>query len=155
MLSRDKYAIPVYQPATAYLDTNSHGLVISNIPQQPRTATMKFGTFSAIILACTLSTGHMAHASWEITTDKAGMPMYKPESVQRHATREQHRPSRHHRQRDPFVPQHNDGYGIVTVSTQAGPIRVNAALAERFQSLVADLVAHGYKPHHIGCFARG
>src|SRR5271156_3454954 len=93
---------------------------------------MKFGTFSAIILACTLSTGHMAHASWEITTDKAGMPMYKPESVQRHATREQHRPSRHHRQRDPFVPQHNDGYGIVTVSTQAGPIRVNARLPSAF-----------------------
>ncbi len=45
--------------------------------------------------------------------------------------------------------------GIVTVSTVAGKITVARSLAGRFQALIADLVAHGYKPRRIGCFARG
>lgn len=46
--------------------------------------------------------------------------------------------------------------GIVTVQTAAGvPIHVAAGLAGRFQSLVQDFVAAGYRPRSIGCFARG
>lgn len=42
--------------------------------------------------------------------------------------------------------------GIVTVETAAGiPIRVAASLASRFTGFIADLVANGYKPAHIGC----
>jgi hypothetical protein len=47
------------------------------------------------------------------------------------------------------------GGGIVTVATAAGPITVAAHLASRFQALIADFVAAGYKPRHIGCFAHG
>lgn len=47
-------------------------------------------------------------------------------------------------------------YGIVTVQTVVGiPITVASSLASRFQSLISDFAAHGYHPHHIGCFARG
>jgi hypothetical protein len=46
--------------------------------------------------------------------------------------------------------------GIVTVHTAAGiPITVAAHLASRFQALIRDFVAAGYRPRHIGCFARG
>jgi hypothetical protein len=44
---------------------------------------------------------------------------------------------------------------MVTVSTAAGWITVASHLAERFQALIADFVAHGYKPRHIGCLAHG
>jgi len=45
---------------------------------------------------------------------------------------------------------------LVTVQTAAGiPITVASHLAEQFQALVADFVAAGYRPRHIGCFARG
>lgn len=46
--------------------------------------------------------------------------------------------------------------GIVTVPTAAGiPITVAAGLAHRFAGFIADLVANGYKPSHIGCYASG
>jgi len=46
--------------------------------------------------------------------------------------------------------------GIVTVPTAAGiSITVAASLASRFEALVADFVAAGYHPRHIGCFAHG
>jgi hypothetical protein len=45
--------------------------------------------------------------------------------------------------------------GLVTVATAAGPITVASHLASRFQALIADFVAAGYKPRHVGCFARG
>jgi hypothetical protein len=44
---------------------------------------------------------------------------------------------------------------VVTVQTAAGPIRVAKHLAGRFQALIADFAAHGYKPKRIGCFAHG
>lgn len=45
---------------------------------------------------------------------------------------------------------------LVTVQTAAGlPITVAANLAGKFQGFIADLVASGYKPRYIGCFARG
>lgn len=46
--------------------------------------------------------------------------------------------------------------GLVTVSTAAGiDITVARSAAPKFQGLIADLVAHGYKPDRINCFARG
>ena len=44
---------------------------------------------------------------------------------------------------------------MVRVNTAAGPITVAAHLADRFQALIADFVAAGYKPRHIGCLAHG
>jgi hypothetical protein len=44
---------------------------------------------------------------------------------------------------------------MVTVSTAAGKITVASSIAERFQALIADFVAHGYKPRSIGCLAHG
>ena len=35
------------------------------------------------------------------------------------------------------------------------PITVASHLAWQFQALIADFVAAGYRPRHIGCFARG
>ncbi len=49
----------------------------------------------------------------------------------------------------------SQGGGIVTVPTAAGPITVASHLASRFQALIADFAAAGYKPKRIGCFARG
>lgn len=49
----------------------------------------------------------------------------------------------------------NLGGGMVRATTAAGPIVVAGHLAERFQALIADFVAHGYKPRHIGCLAHG
>src|ERR1700689_4750005 len=46
--------------------------------------------------------------------------------------------------------------GLTTVPTVVGiPITVSVAIADRMTSLIADLVAHGYKPHNIGCYASG
>ena len=56
-----------------------------------------------------------------------------------------------YRQRNPRAMR--SGGGLVTVSTAAGPITVASYLAGRFQALIADFVAHGYKPRHVGCFA--
>ena len=47
------------------------------------------------------------------------------------------------------------GGGIVTVKTAAGPITVAAHLADRFNALIDDFIAHGYKPRSIGCHAHG
>jgi len=44
---------------------------------------------------------------------------------------------------------------MVTVTTAAGPITVASHLAGRFQALIADFVAAGYKPRRIGCLAHG
>jgi hypothetical protein len=63
--------------------------------------------------------------------------------------------ARHHRIA-PEAPAAAYGSGIVTVATAAGQsITVAGSLANRFQGLIADFVAHGYRPEHIGCFARG
>ena len=44
---------------------------------------------------------------------------------------------------------------MIRVDTAAGPITVASHLASRFQALIADFVAHGYKPRRIGCLAHG
>ena len=47
-------------------------------------------------------------------------------------------------------------HGLVTVQTAAGiPITVASHLAGQLQALIADFVAAGYRPRHIGCFAHG
>lgn len=44
--------------------------------------------------------------------------------------------------------------GIVTVDTAAGiPIKVAANLVSKFQGFISDLIARGYTPKHIGCWA--
>jgi hypothetical protein len=47
------------------------------------------------------------------------------------------------------------GHGMVRIQTAAGPITVASHLADRFQALIADFVAHGYKPRNVGCLANG
>ena len=47
------------------------------------------------------------------------------------------------------------GVNMVTVPTAAGPITVARPLAARFQALIADFVAAGYRPRRIGCLAHG
>lgn len=42
---------------------------------------------------------------------------------------------------------------IITVDTAAGAIRVAADYATKFKNLIADFVAAGYNPGHVGCFA--
>lgn len=42
---------------------------------------------------------------------------------------------------------------ITTAQTEAGPIRVAAAYAERFVGFINALVHEGYKPHEIGCYS--
>lgn len=51
------------------------------------------------------------------------------------------------------VGSHHSG-GTVTVRSAAGPIRVARDAAPRFLSLIADLVAHGFRGH-ITCAANG
>ena len=46
--------------------------------------------------------------------------------------------------------------GMVVVQTAAGiPIQVASAYADRFQGLISDLVASGYRPRTIHCHATG
>ena len=45
------------------------------------------------------------------------------------------------------------GRGLVRVQTAAGPIVVAASVAARFAGLIADFVAHGYRPSEIGCYS--
>ena len=46
--------------------------------------------------------------------------------------------------------------GLVTVPTAAGiSITVNPSFAQKIVPFIAELVASGYRPRHIGCFARG
>ncbi len=61
----------------------------------------------------------------------------------------------HARQRQHNSAQVSHGGGLVTVPTAAGPITVASHLANRFQALIADFTAAGYKPRRIGCLAHG
>ena len=61
----------------------------------------------------------------------------------------------HHRGAAHAAISYGGGGGVVTVSTAAGPIMVASHLADRFRALIADFVAHGYTPRHIGCAAHG
>jgi hypothetical protein len=87
---------------------------------------------------------------------------HKHSGAHRHHARSVHhvrhaRVRKHHRRRSVRVARAVPLAGnLVTVSTAAGiPITVAANLAGRFQGFIADLVASGYKPRHIGSFARG
>jgi hypothetical protein len=55
----------------------------------------------------------------------------------------------------PAVPTPWSGADLVRVQTDAGPIVVARHVAARFRALIHDLVAAGYRPRHIGCFAPG
>ena len=69
----------------------------------------------------------------------------------------------HHRLRHAYlahgeapIPTRSAPAGIVTVQTAAGiPITVASNLAQKFEGLISDMVAEGYRPRSIGCFARG
>lgn len=59
----------------------------------------------------------------------------------------------HKVERSTFPSVHLGG-GLVRVQTAAAiPITVAGAVAVRFEHLIADFVAHGYRPRVIGCFA--
>lgn len=45
--------------------------------------------------------------------------------------------------------------GIVTVEASGHKITVAAHLATRWQALIADFAAHGYRPRRVGCYATG
>lgn len=76
-----------------------------------------------------------------------------------HARRRAAQPSK--RRQVHARPRHHNGAqvshwgGMVTVPTAAGSITVASHLATRFQALIADFVAAGYKPRRIGCLAHG
>src|ERR1700722_15017929 len=70
------------------------------------------------------------------------------------------RPWRGHRRayrRDAVAAARSNLVGpLVTVPTAAGiSITVAGSLAAQFKGFIADLVAQGYTPRHIGCFANG
>lgn len=70
------------------------------------------------------------------------------------ASAKYHHPQRHHRNhRHHSAVARPGASAIKTVDTEAGPIRVAAAYAERFVGFINALVADGYKPKEIGCFA--
>jgi len=46
--------------------------------------------------------------------------------------------------------------GMVTIDTAAGiPITVAADFAPKISAFISAMVARGYHPRHIGCYARG
>lgn len=45
--------------------------------------------------------------------------------------------------------------GLVTVNTAAGAITVSPAFAPKITAFISDLVASGYTPKHVKCYARG
>lgn len=68
-----------------------------------------------------------------------------------------HRTARHHR-RDvaPVLDANGNGSGLVHVATAAGiSVTVAASFATKIQGFIADLVARGYHPHQIHCYASG
>lgn len=73
-----------------------------------------------------------------------------------------HRHHHHHRVVHAHSFQEGLGHGLAhmlksieRVNTDAGPVLVSSRLADRFKGLVNDFVAAGYRPRHIGCYARG
>lgn len=67
--------------------------------------------------------------------------------------------AKHHRHHKRHVARHTTGLphgSLVTVPTAAGiRITVAASVAPRFQGFISDIVAAGYRPRHIGCYASG
>ena len=107
---------------------------------------------------------HASFAADEYYAGPGAMPVYRFERKDRkvplHATnarRMDRMPVTRHQvahQEEKSAPRPISG--VVTVQTAAKiPITVAAAVASKFQDLIADLVEHGYMPKEIGCFARG
>jgi hypothetical protein len=72
----------------------------------------------------------------------------------RHHHRYHHFAQSSHRSRSANVDYQHVGFSLVTVSSAAGPITVNAAHASQFIGAIADLIAAGFRgPVH--CYARG
>jgi hypothetical protein len=64
-----------------------------------------------------------------------------------------HKYHRHHIQ---HTAPHGYPSDMITVPTAAGiSITVNPSFAQKIVPFIAELVAEGYKPRHIGCFASG
>jgi len=95
----------------------------------------------------------VAHAEPQIP----GFAQMKPGHHVKHRHIKRHRHVRHHAAPSIHEMAHAEASGgIVTVATAAGiPIRVAASVASRFTGFIADLVANGYRPSHIGCYASG
>lgn len=79
-------------------------------------------------------------------------PAAKSKSARRAASTRHNKQSR----RRTFDANHNAAVRLVTIDTAANiKITVHPAFAEKFRALIADMVAHGYKPRSIGCYAHG
>lgn len=76
----------------------------------------------------------------------------------RHYRRHYHHVYAHHHYRNYQIaarPVYRTGGGLVTVPTAAGiSITVAPAHAEKFVGFIADIVAAGYRPRDIGCYAQ-
>lgn len=94
---------------------------------------MKYATAITLALLLGGTTGAAAHA--------------------RHPYHHRH----HHRSHTVVARSRPAGHAgnIRSVDTKAGPIRVASAYASRFVGFINALVDAGYKPHEIGCYARG
>ncbi len=79
---------------------------------------------------------------------------YAVRSHHRHRAAKFAHAKRHSRPHRDTAGVHHSG-GMVTISTAAGNITVASHLAGRFQALIADFVANGYKPRRVGCLAHG
>lgn len=114
----------------------------------------------AIATAGMLAAALLAPAPAEARTGARHHHAHHHAKATRHAHHVRHRARRSHRAHN-SAPARADNPGatsggLVTVQTAAGlPITVAAHLASRFQGFIADLVASGYRPRHIGSFARG
>lgn len=98
--------------------------------------------FVFCILALLISTGAQAHKSHHHHVRAA--------HSDRHYANHGH--YRHYATRG----SHQSAAGMVTVPTAAGiSITVNPSFAPNITAFIADIVAQGYKPRHIGCFATG
>ena len=101
--------------------------------------------------------GFVSTATAQIRPQIPGFAQMKPGHHVKHHHIKRHRHVRHDDAPSIHKTAHAEASGgIVTVATAAGiPIRVAASLASRFTGFIADLVANGYKPSHIGCYASG
>jgi hypothetical protein len=122
---------------------------------------MRLLTTAAIFLAASIpaEAGHRHHHHHHHHAEHHHTRTTHHAHASHHA---RHRAAQPRRRREVHarLPQYNSprvgrGGGMVTVPTAAGPITVASHLATRFQALIADFVAAGYKPRRIGCLAHG
>jgi hypothetical protein len=115
---------------------------------------MRLLTTAAIFLAASFPAvaGHKHHQRYDTQQRHVhSSPRPQQQQATHHRRKRVARAPRPHETGAPAA----RGGGIVTVATVAGPITVASHLASRFQALIADFVAAGYKPRHIGCYAHG